>query len=344
MKSIEIKSLIALLVITMTLSASLMRETKAASKTARKSKAKTTTTSDGSGSWALGYDCPYIEVLNSQQIVTETSGRWSFKPTTIDANNGFGFVMDGQVIPGLAKFVQLTTNNEKYVPWRFFDNVTYEKKSASNKMIVCMVRNDQGEKTTLRFNLPHKWFGSYVDVKQANDLKSLFSKYADKQKNDIQSHKNIIDSMFGQLQSATRAQLTAQQNEAQLIAEVKANIQKNQALLVTKRQQLKTFDDQIQAARPAIQGLNNSADAILAEIQAMDQQQSNNILLINDESRKELFVNVEKALKKEADDVTRDLNALKLQVPSYNMDFVIQASVAGDVTKTAQLLAGIQPN
>ena len=342
MKSIEIKSLIALLVITMTLSASIMRETKAASKTTRKSKAKTTTTSDGSGSWAQGYNCPFIEVLNSQQTVINTSPRWSFKPTTINSAKGFGFVMDDAVPAELAAFVQVS-NGEKYVPWRFFDNVTYGKQFASYKMIVAIVRNDQGAFTTLRFNLPWARFSDYITVSQVNHLISTISNFADQQKNNIQANKSNIITQFGQMEAATKAQASAAQNEAQLKAATEANIQKNQALLAEKRTAMKTMDIQINSAKPIISQFQAQADKLASDRQALEQEYDNNEKLIDDKARAQIFKNIDVNIKKELEDVVVDITLLGKQCANYQMAGVIAAAQSGSTSKVTELLLAIQP-
>ena len=343
MKSIEIKALIALLVITITLSASVMRETKAAAKTVRKSKSKTMEY-NGSGSWSAGYDCPYIEVLNAQMQVVEQTKKWSFKPTGIIGSYGFRFVMDEAVTPLFSKYVrQIKLTGEKYVPWRFFDNVKYQKKSSSFKMLVCDMRNDLGEKNTIRFNLPWKFIGSYISVGQTQDLKAKFISWADSQKNAIQAAKANTDSYFGEASAAKRALDSATTDAAALKAATEANIQKNQALLVERRAAIKAVDAQIQTARPTIMGLRASEEAISAEMQAADQQYGNNVKLIDDNQRQEEFAKVDASITAETNEVIGDITKLKVQCPNYSMDAVTTAASAGDANKVGQLLMGFQP-
>jgi len=298
---------------------------------------------NGDGTWNAGYKCPYIEVLNAQLQVAETSGKWSFKPTDMAAANGFGFVMDGAVGALLANFVQQTPNSEKYIPWRFFDSVTYQKKSSSFKMVVCAVRNDQGVKATLRFNLPWAMVGNYVSTSQVNDLVAEFIKFGDAQKNKIQASKAVVYAEFGVLQQATRAQATASTNEQELTKQINLNIQKNQRLLNEKRAAIKALDAQIAAAHPIIEGLQaqekNLADAMGAE----QQQMENNDKLLDDAQRADMFKNIDATITKETNDVIADLTKLKTQAANYNFASVTAAAQAGNVAQISSLLLGVQP-
>lgn len=210
-------------------------------------------------------------------------------------------------------------------------------------MIVCSVRNDKRDKNTIRFNLPWKFMGNYVTVSQAELLVSKFDEFAGQQKNAIQASKNNVDAYFGSIKTSQRALDIAKSNEATLKASLEANIQKNQALLNERRTSMNSLEMQISNARPTLVALNAQQDAIASEMKALDQQYSNNINLIDDQSRADKFKNIEKNISKEVEEVIAEITKLKTLAGNYNFDSVQSAASAGDVAKVTQLLVGVQP-
>ena len=227
MKSIQTRALVLLLVITMSLCASLnlnreeksktTRKSKTASKTAAKAKTGTKTTFNGSGTWTSGYDCPYIEVLtfnSGSSSITSTTQAYKFFPDKLNSNYGFKFIMDGGMDSTLNQFVKTTPTGEKYIPWRYFDTVAYEKKTASFKMIVANLRNDEKKTNVLRFNLPWEFFGSPVSVDQANKLVDIFQNFSTYQKNSINKSKTNANTLFGKMSKAKTAMDASQMDAA----------------------------------------------------------------------------------------------------------------------------------
>jgi len=343
MKSIQIKTLVALLVISMSLCSSLNRVTKSTSKTATKTAAKSDVNvkSDGSGSWDGGYECPFVELETNGKIIA-TTGRYTFNASK--QTGKYGFVFQMKSIPdSLKAYTYTTTNGETYIPWRYWDTVGYFKKDSSYKMITGWLRNDAGQTVRVRFNLPWALWSSYISVDECNKIVDNIQKWGTEQKTSITSRKRNATTFYSKMVNYKKALDTSKDDAAALKQKLQTNIQKNQGILQTKKAQLAQITTQIGAITSAVQVLNAQTEALSVQINENNNKQFNNLKLMDDQQRQKMFAGIDAQIKTEVDQVAGDITTLQQVVTNVSLDFIAAAASKGDADKVTNLLLNIQP-
>merc|ERR1711957_998414 len=165
----------------------------------------------------------------------------------------------------------------------------------------------------------------------------------DNQKNMIQSYKNGLDHNYSKYRKYKKAMASAKTNAATLKLQLEANIKTNNESIKEKRATMKAIDESIAIQKPELSKLNQQLDDLSSEILSENEIYDNNIKLIDDDSRKDLFKKVDKEIKGEVLEITRDVVELTKLCGNVNFAAITAAAGNGQVKQLTTLLRGVQP-
>lgn len=338
MKSIEIKILVTLLVITLSACSSINR--KRATKSVAETKVDVTTKSDGSGSWSEGFIAPFIEIIQAGQT-TET-GKYSFKPAGFTNDLGFIFEWSGTVIPtNVDKFTKTDTNNRLYVPWRFFNSWGWSKKSGSFKMLTGNLTNDAGENARLRFNMPWAFWSSYISTTEMDTLVGIVSNGSVKQTNAIASAKKSILSNYRSLANAKFAIDKSNSEVNALKAALTKTIGENMTLLAQKQTALEAVKKSLEAKQQELMLLNASLAGVKQQITQSDAESNNALLMTNNDKRKLILADTDKDLVTQKENITSKFGKLADLAKTVNFAPIMAPAMLGDAAGLISQFLGV---
>jgi hypothetical protein len=311
MKSIEIKSLIALLVITITLSATLHRESKSSSKAA------TNTKSDGSGDWANGYDSPKILITPVGGSQQET-GRYFFKPGQMSTSWKDGFEIENLTPSTPAQkdiMVSNTPGGKIYIPWRYIDDNDVEsgKNTFSNKWINFKVTTDANTTYNVRLIMPWAAFSTYISTEQVTTIVNTITEKASSAKNAIIKSKTSLKTNVQELAvEMANKQKIAQDQQAIKNAAIQENNQiKTQ--LETKAKQLADIKIQINTKTNELSKLIDQRDTLNSETNKLANEIEGDTQLLNAEHRQKAIAEAAGKIEGLKKSITHEINAIKIQ-------------------------------
>ena len=268
MKSIQTKALVTLLVISMSLCASLNRE-KSTTKT--KVAIKAMTKDVGSGSWSAGYDCPdmIIQQFQPSSLPEIKLGAYKFNPSQMSKWKD-GLELEINAADALSKevFVTNAPGGKIYIPWRYIDenDVEYSKDTLSFKKLTFKVVTDSNKGVKITMLMPYATIGNYIEASQVNDIKDFIIKSASEAKNKILAAKRSLNSNVQELKVCLDNKIKITQDAAKIKAAALAENEKIKASLQTKGQQLETLKAQIQTKTSEISALVAQRDSLSDDV------------------------------------------------------------------------------
>merc|ERR1712032_60275 len=308
---IEIKSLIALLVITITLCATLHRENKSTSKTETKTK------SDGSGNWDAGYDSPKILITPNGGAQQET-GRWFFKPALMSTAWKDGFEIENLTPNTPAQkdiMVSNTPGGKIYIPWRYIDDNDVEggKDTFSNKWINFKVTTDANTTYNVRLVMPWAATLNYITTEQVTTIVNTITSKASNAKNEIIRSKTSLKTNVQELAvEMTNKQKMAQNQQAIKDQAIKENIQiKSQ--LEAKAKQLADIKIQISTKTNELSSLIDQRDTLNSETNKLANEIEGDTQLLNAEHRQQAIAEAAGKIDNLKKQITHEINAIKIQ-------------------------------
>jgi hypothetical protein len=293
MKSIQVKILVTIFVITVALCSSIARET-TKSKTAAKTAVKTATKEyNGDGDFNTGYNCPYIQIKQSKTNAITKTGKWSFRPAKIsEMMDGLELVMaDGLNSEALREIVKSNAvGGATYIPWRFFetDEIQYEKITRSFKQIIFNVRTDNAQRYEVTLALPWAGIGSYITVEQVLSVMKSFQDKRDSARQTITALKNSISLATTTLKPALDNLLVKQQGEQKIIDDATRRIAEIKAALPALAASEKTIQDKIDAKLREVDDLEKNRAALQIESNTLSNEIERDTLLMDDSQRLKL--------------------------------------------------------
>lgn len=183
MKSIRIKALISLLILSISLCASNLREeTKTYSQNevdeAYKNYAQVAVTATEGGSWDKGYDCPEL-FIEANGIKPELPhGPVHIEGAKLMNNDGYnsiGWTIVFKNPPPPKNWINSICNPESdgktyVIPWRYIVSFNYHNPYLGNKLLRGEVRNDKHDTFFFKLKLPHKMIGWYINDEEGNRI------------------------------------------------------------------------------------------------------------------------------------------------------------------------------
>ena len=338
MKSISLKALITLLVITMTICASLNRETK--SKTVTKTETKTK--SDGSGNWSDGYSAPRIDITPVAGGAKVSTGQWTFKPANMNSVWRDGFEVEGinlaaapyNAAPFNQIFVQNAAGGSVYIPWRWIDSNDIEsgKWTLSNKFVTFKLTNDANTTYHITLVMPWAVWSTYITMKQVTDLVTgMVTRSTDAQNAIIKSKTSLktnVQELAVQLENKKKSQADA----AKIKNDAKAANELIMTSLKNKGQQLNVIKIQIAAKTNELSTLINQRDTLNSETTKIANEIEGDTVLLNAEERAKAVANAAKQITQLKKDITHEINHIKEQASD---DYCVQAADQAQVAAFA---------
>ena len=343
MKSIDLKALITLLVISMSLCATLNRETKSTSKTDTKTKTKTSTKTgnDGSGSWNAGFVCPKMTITKVGGSEVST-GNWGFKPANM------GSWTDGFEIESLTptsadeKDIMLTSGGKVYIPWRFIDggDVTSGKFTLSYKFITFKVVTDTQTTYKIVLYMPYADVGNYISGQEVTSIANSIVNKVSSTKNLIKTTKTTLREDVKELTIAMLNKQTALGN-AQAIKDKAVSdnleIKAKQAILVAKLNSVKI---QIATKVSELGQIINNRDSLNTETSSLGNEIDGDTLLLDSEARNKAIAGAATKITQLKKDVTHEINSIKgLAADAYCVAAANEAQAAVFALDAAKSIA-----
>jgi hypothetical protein len=338
MKSIEIKILVTIFVITLAACSSINR--KRATKVEAESKVVVSTKSDGSGSWNEGYESPYIEII--QNGITTKTGRYFFKPNAFTDQLGWIFEWRGAVVKtNVDLFLKVDANGRTYVPWRFWNSWGIEKSSEKYKMLVGNLVNDEGISGRLRFNMPWAFWSSYISDGEMNTLADIVSTGSVRQTNNIASAKKSILFDYQFLQDAKFA-LDIMKNEATALkAQLQKNITENIATLVQRRASLDAVKLSYETSSQSLLELRAQLAGVKQQVALLNSESDNKLKLTDNTQRIALFKDNEKDIISQKEKITTLFTKFSTLAKTVNFTPIMVPAMIGDTTTLISLFLGV---
>jgi regulator of replication initiation timing len=338
MKSIEIKILVTLIVITLSACSSINR--KRATKAVAETKVVVTTKSDGSGSWNEGFIAPFIEIIQGDQ--TNPTGRYSFKPNTFTEDLGWVFEWNGATIPtNFDKFTKTDSNGRLYVPWRYWNSWGVEKKSSSYKMLVGNVVNDAGDNARIRFNMPWAFWTSYISDTEMNQLLDIVSTGSVRQTNKIASAKKSILSNYKKLTNAKFAIDNSNNEINALKATLQKRIGENNILLSQRKASLDAVKKSLEGSQQQLLLLNASLAGVKQQVAIMNSESDNALLMTNDALRKSILSDVGKEIISQKENITSQFGKLGDLAKTVTFAPIMAPALLGNTEKLILEFLGV---
>ena len=319
MKSIDLKALITLLVISMSLCATLNRENKSTSKTASKTETKTKTKSDGSGSWNDGFDSPRIDITPVGGAKAE-SGRWTFKPANMASTWADGFEIEN-LAPTTAAEKDIMVSNAPggkiYIPWRFIDEGDVEtgKWTWSNKFISFKATSDANVTYNVVLVMPWAATETYISTKEVTSIANgIIQKTADA-KNAIRKTKTSLRTNVQELAVEMSNKQKALGDAAAIKAKATADNEAIKVSLQQKGTQLNQIKIQIATKTSELSALINNRDTLNSETNKLGNEIDGDTLLLNPVSRNKAIAEAATQITQLKKDVVHEINNIKGQAP-----------------------------
>lgn len=286
MKSIQVKILVTIFVITVALCSSITRET-----TKAKTAVKTATKSDGSGSYTTQYDCPYISIKDLTTNAVTKTGRWSFKANTVgDMHDGLELVMTDGLNSDALKNIVMTNapGGITYIPWRYFstDEIDYEKLTNSYKQIIFNVRTDSQQRYEVTLAMPWALMSSYITETQCLSLIKSFQGKRDTIRQEITSLKTTITTATLKLMNILQNQSKLLKGEKAIVESATAKLAELKAARPALEKSESTIQSQIDAKLIEIDGLLKQKAALVTENTKISNEIERDSLMMNDDARK----------------------------------------------------------
>jgi hypothetical protein len=316
MKSIDLKALITLLVITMSLCATFNRENKSTSKTS--SKTQTKTKSDGSGTWADGYDSPRIDITPIGGSKVET-GRYTFKPAQMGSWND-GFEIE-QLVPTTPAQKDIMVSNAPggkiYIPWRFIDEGDVEngKWTLSNKWLSFKVTTDSNTTYQVVLVMPWAAWSTYITTTQVTTIQNTIITKVTSAKNEIKKTKTSLKTNVQELANEMANKQKASADQAAIKQKAIADNQAIKASLDAKAQQLNAIKIQINTKNEALAGLISQRDTLNTETSNLGNEIDGDTILLDAPARQKAVAEAGAKIEQIKKDVTHEINSIKGQAP-----------------------------
>jgi len=313
MKSIQIKTLVALLVISMSLCSSLNRVTKSTSKTATKTAAKTKEV--GSGNWNDGYEAPRIEIMNTKTKAVTKTGTYKFNGSKMNTMK-HGFVVELTLNTAVEKEVIVSNGGKLYIPWRYMENsITYSKDFGDNKKIKFEVTTDSNNTYEVTLVMPYASVGNYITEENCNDMIKHFEKSRDTDKNKIIATKKSLITNTQELKIQLDNKTKAQQDQAAIKAAAQAENEKLKVDLKAKNDQVNQIQLQIETKTKDMNGLTTQRDALTAEIAKLSSEIDADTLLLDDSARQKSINEAQVKIDEYKAKIKGEINGIKEYAP-----------------------------
>lgn len=270
-------------------------ENKATSKNKNKNKSKSkmrskqkssksSTSSEPDNTWDNGYKFPKFQVKKDQDKEYISLGEvWVWPknmqiaeqktfPTNNEENlteDQLGFVMQLDILTvETAKelpFIHSLGSKRVSIPWRFFKSKPYYSNPAmDNKTIGATIEDDKGVVYNLKFTLPYKTIGWYINNTQAETICNICHKMSQRQNKLISSYKAKINQYYTDLETNTNLKNT--------IPELEAQIKEKADKAIANEQKLKTMNNRIDSYNHNLNPLVIKRKILTDRIVALNEQ------------------------------------------------------------------------
>lgn len=300
----------------------------------------------GSGNMSEGFECPFIELYDSEGNKLSTTSHWAFKPSKFSSTSGFVLtITENDTL--FDKFLQVKPHSKRVnIPWRYFaDNqIRYEKKTMSYKMIVAKLQNDSGDKVIARFNLPWKMIGDYITEKDVTDIIGNIIEYRNKEVTEIRSSKANVNAYFMSMLASHNALQSQKQDAKKFKETVEKRMRENQAILNGKRIAREHYEKVMQKYKNQIKLLTSNFNNVNLKVTQMQEEIENNTELMNDMARKALFEKLENQIKDIKDNIKTYVDAIRSFIRNRPIRDLMNISLSGNVEKLNTYLERVKPN
>lgn len=338
MKSIRNKALISLLLISMSLCITIKRTDKAKSQ-------EETKLFWGDGTFSGGYNCPFMKIKENGSKIKEY-GKFFINLSELSSQYGLKFkLLDNQQLDSkLGAFVQKTSTQETFIPWRFFDNLRYEKNFGGYKKFIFDLQNDKQQKRELVFYLPWKAIGNYITLDEALDSITKMTKFRDDQRKEINQAK---DTIFIEYQNLVKYKM-AQEIRNKKIEEVQSRITEEVISLKTKihllHVSLRSKEMQVLKSTSELNMLQTQRNQLNLQLNQAGQSFSRNENLLNSAEKQKLLAQVDNNIRDAKANIETYYKKLDEQCENLNVRPISTFALQGDYTKVEQLLLNVQPS
>lgn len=313
-------------------------------KTIKKSKEEKTKTKDyGSGDMTTGFICPFIEIYDAQENTKlSTTGKYFFKPKDFSERLGF-IIKFEETDRRLNNYLKVHKGKVVYIPWRYFDSITYYKKTFSYKVIEAVLRNDQSEKLRIKFNLPWTYYSEIITENDVNEIISDMEKYRDIQRRKLTQRKNTVSALVSSL-FKSKAALVSQKVNAIIFKEnTKRSLVIAQANLLMKKKQLEEIDRKIKINKGHMLLIESNYNDIRNSLSLLQRTNENNMRLMDDSLRKGMFQDNHKKIVDSRSLIKTDVRIIANACKNLNTEKLQNAALNGDSDLTNNLMLAIKP-
>ena len=320
MKSIGIKSLITILIITLTLCSKLRRtETDTEVEATFKSFVTATVTETG-GNWDKGFNCPSIFVSQGEgkevdQGPAHIQGVKLIEDKVLNRN---GLILNfvKPIAPNslMAQISQKISGNMIYIPWRFLEpNFVFEDPLFDNKNISGNLKTDSDVNYHLKINFPYAYLTTYLEADKGNKIRGHINYIAQNNRATIRSAREAIKRSYPEYRNAksdaenlTKGQALIDGKLVSNMAEIEV-IKKNNGLFTREIAEIDIQHSKeyaaLQAANAQVVKINHLIRETNANVKAM----SDSIITLN-KSKSDPKVQMSKAKNEEKE------NARKVEI------------------------------
>lgn len=274
MKSIRAKALITLLVISLTLCASNLREesktySQSEVEAAVKNNEGATTTGWEGGSWDKGFQCPELSIVPNGIQPPQVIGPCTIDGAKLMKNDGYNTIGFPVVFKDKPKggtwifsICQPEADGKTFVlPWRYIVSSTFTDHFAGNKVLAIELRNDKNDTYDLKIKLPFKYIGNYISVEEGNKIRARINEKAMEIRDDIKKNKDQIVINYAEYKQLYTNQFRIKEGAKMIQKQIDGNIAKSQEI-----------DKQIIAQEIKINKIKAEYQTFLSEAAAHRQQ------------------------------------------------------------------------
>lgn len=324
------KTLIILSVVLLSTSISVKRTSSSSTSLIKRS-----SKSDGSGSWADGFECPGLLISNSKGEL-QNEGKATFKPVKLEAavtsptakDIGWVFEFPAGKAPGdnLKKVMHPVNGkaNHFYIPFRYISGTfSYTNPWFKSKYVEGVLTNDGHEQFNFKLNLPYKVVGNYIDDKEGTKIANLLNQAKSQHQTAISSAKTAAKiavqqylSSKSSLDHANKNGTTIEETKNKMKVQIDSLAKKVNSIqteLSTFQSEIYTLEKQLgekkaQAASLAanLDGMKNAISSLNKNMEEMGKDSA---------SIETLKKNLAATLKSANEDLDKQLAVVKAEAP-----------------------------
>lgn len=332
-----------ILILTITLNILQFTSSKSTFSTLSKIKALTNSKMYGKGDWSSGYQCPFIEIYDyTTKDKLSTTGKYFIQPTTFNQNLGFRLKLE-ETDRYLNHFLHTYKGKITYIPWRYFDEIFYYKKSLSFKVLEANLTNDKEQTIKIKFNMPFAFNRDIITQVDCLRLVSITENFRDYQRNQINSAKDALAIYFSKIKRLknTKESIKISQKHIEKISSKSMKI--NQGILTQKKREIEIIDEKYYNLNEELYLLKANLIDIRENLALLQKNRENNLRLMDDGLRGELFKMNSRQIQDTTKVLSKSLSSLASNAPNVNYKKFFVYAMEGSVEKVSKFLMRMKP-